>query len=79
MTRIRASEIGTFIFCARAWWYAGHGVDSRNTTALEGGAAWHRRHGRRVLAAGCLRTLGYLLILAATVGAVVYVTATAVP
>jgi hypothetical protein len=78
MTRIRASEIGTFAFCARAWWYVRQGAESENAPALQSGLAWHRRHGRRVLAAGCLKTIGYLLVIAAIVGAFVILTGTAV-
>ena len=77
MTRLRASELSSYAFCERAWWYARQGVPSENAPALDAGTAWHRRHGRQVLAGGCLRTVGYLLILAALVGAAVYLTVVA--
>ncbi|HSB89418.1 MAG TPA: hypothetical protein VLD63_05270 [Anaerolineales bacterium] len=74
MTAIRASDISSYVFCARAWWYAGRGVASENVAALEVGSAWHRRHGRQVLAAGCLRWVGFALILLALTGAAAYIT-----
>ncbi len=74
MTRLRASEIASYTFCARAWWYDRQGVARENAPAIEAGVAWHRRHGRQVLTAGCLRLLGYILILVALVGAAIYLT-----
>ena len=74
MARLRASDVAAYVFCARAWWYSGQGVPSQNVPALEVGAAWHRRHGRQVLAAGCLRWAGYALILLALAGTAAYLT-----
>ena len=64
---IRASEIGSYIFCRRAWWYRKQGVESENKAELVTGTELHRQHGRKVLAAGLLRMLGWLLLLAAFV------------
>jgi hypothetical protein len=74
MTTLRASDVAAYVFCARAWWYARQGVASQNVSALEVGEAWHRRHGRQVLAAGCLRWAGAALILLALAGAAAYLT-----
>jgi CRISPR/Cas system-associated exonuclease Cas4 (RecB family) len=65
MRTIRASEIGTYLYCRRAWWYQKQGVDSDNQSELTAGTALHRQHGRKVLAAGLLRTFGLLLLLLA--------------
>jgi CRISPR/Cas system-associated exonuclease Cas4 (RecB family) len=65
MKPIRASEIGTFLYCARAWWYQQRGVPSSNLAALAAGSELHRRHGNAVLAAGLTRYLGLGLLLAA--------------
>lgn len=62
---IRASEVATYLFCARAWWYQRQGETSAPSAAQESGIAWHRRHGRRVLTASGLRLIGWALILAA--------------
>ena len=64
---IRASEIGSYIFCRRAWWYRKQGVESENKAEMVTGTELNRQHGRKVLAAGLLRMLGWLLLLAAFV------------
>ena len=66
---IRASEVGAYLFCQRAWWYQRSGRTSGPSAAQESGLAWHRRHGRRVLTASALRLLGWLLILLAVAAA----------
>lgn len=67
MRTIRASEIGTFLFCARAWWYQHQGYPSQNQAQLATGREVHDRHGRTVLAAGCMQALAYIFLLAALV------------
>ncbi len=67
MRTIRASEIGTYLYCQRAWWYQRQGVQSENQAELAGGTELHERHGRTILMAGCLRVLAYALLLASLV------------
>jgi hypothetical protein len=67
MRTIRASEIGTFLFCRRAWWYQKQDVPSRNLAELAGGSAFHQRHGRQVVRSGLLRLGGWLLVVLAVV------------
>ena len=63
---IRASEIGQYAYCARAWWLAQvHGYRSSNLAAMQEGAARHRAHGRSVVAFHRLRRLAVLLVLIA--------------
>lgn len=46
---IRASEIGQYAYCARAWWLSSvAGVPSANTVELQRGVAMHRHHGQTV-------------------------------
>lgn len=72
MRVIRASEIGEYVFCRRAWWLrAVQGYDSANVRELEAGAAAHVRHGRAVGAALALRALALILLLAALIVLVV--------
>lgn len=67
MRTVRASEIGSFLYCQRAWWYQQRGEPSENTTELLGGSRIHESHGRAVLATGCLRTLAIGVLLLALV------------
>lgn len=69
---IRASEIGRWVYCERAWWLARQGYENRNVAALRSGLDAHQQHARQV--AGAHRThqlaliflaLGVLLLLAA--------------
>ena len=71
---IRASEIGSFLYCRRAWWYASQGTESTNQDQLDWGQRYHQRHSRTVLKAGCLRFVGYGLLLGAFVSWAVYLT-----
>jgi CRISPR/Cas system-associated exonuclease Cas4 (RecB family) len=67
MRAIRASEIGSYLFCARAWWYRLQGIEPENQAELTAGAELHRAHGRRVISAGFTRALALLLLLVALV------------
>ena len=72
---IRSSDIGNYLYCRRAWWYRQQGFESENQVELASGTELHRKHGRKVVAAGLLRTLGFLLLLLALVMLVAYCTA----
>jgi len=72
---IRSSDIGNYLYCRRAWWYRQQGFESENRAELASGTELHRKHGRKVLAAGLLRSLGFLLLLLALVMLVAYCTA----
>jgi hypothetical protein len=62
---IRASEIGEYLFCKRAWWLRTQGFESASRKVLEAGTAEHEEWARRVALAGCLQTAALLLFLAA--------------
>jgi CRISPR/Cas system-associated exonuclease Cas4 (RecB family) len=72
MRIIRASEIGAYLYCHRAWWYQRQGLPSENQAELTSGSELHREHGRKVLVAGLLRALAMLLLLTALVLLTVY-------
>jgi CRISPR/Cas system-associated exonuclease Cas4 (RecB family) len=75
MKNIRASEVGSYLFCARAWWYQRHGLQSTNQAEMSAGTALHRQHGRTVLASGLTRTLAIILLLLALALLVAFCTA----
>ena len=74
MATIRASEIGNYLYCRRAWWYRKQGIRSENQAELASGTQLHQRHGRQALASGVTRTLGFALLLAGLVILVAYIT-----
>lgn len=71
---IRASEIGSYLYCHRAWWYRKQGIESENQAEMATGTELHQQHGRKVVAAGLLQVAGYALLLAAILIVVVYLT-----
>lgn len=75
MAPIRASEIGSFLYCARAWWYQRQGIDSSNQVEMTAGSKLHHQHGRKVMASGLMRTLAVVLLMAALMMLVSYCTA----
>jgi len=65
---IRASEIGQYVFCARAWWLGRvMGYRSTNLAAMRQGTARHRVHGRAVAGYHFLRRLAVALLILAGV------------
>ncbi|MDT5063104.1 MAG: hypothetical protein QOH63_3563 [Acidobacteriota bacterium] len=67
---IRASEIGEYVFCARAWRLRVDGyAPTSGQQAREAGELWHRKHGRSVLRVRKLRRLAsYSVLLAIALG-----------
>ena len=63
MRPIRASEISSFLYCKRAWWYHQKGTVSSNLEELAEGTELHLKHGRAVLASGLIRMLAYTFLL----------------
>jgi CRISPR/Cas system-associated exonuclease Cas4 (RecB family) len=75
MKVIRSSDIGNYLYCRRAWMYRRQGFESENQAELASGTELHRKHGRKVVAAGLSRTLGFILLLTALVLLVSYCSA----
>ena len=63
---VRASDIGLWANCHRAWWLAKvKGAEHQNPALLAAGVTAHAAHGAQVQAAGTARRLGLILIAAA--------------
>ncbi|MDT7602025.1 MAG: hypothetical protein QOF61_22 [Acidobacteriota bacterium] len=71
---IRASEIGEYVFCARAWRLRVEDVEASGwNEAREAGTAWHREHGRGVASARRLRRVSTIAtLLAALLSLVIF-------
>ena len=74
MSVIRSSDIGNYLYCHRAWWYKKQGFESENQAELAVGTEIHRQHGRKILASGLTRALGFLLLFLALIVLVAYCT-----
>jgi CRISPR/Cas system-associated exonuclease Cas4 (RecB family) len=74
MKTIRASEVGSYLYCARAWWYHQKGVESTNQAEMATGSELHRLHGRQVIVSNLTRTLALILLLIALVLLVTFCT-----
>ncbi len=73
---IRASEIGQYVFCHRAWWLGVvKGYRPEGEAALEAGTRVHAEHGRSVAASQRWRRAGYaMLVLGGLLAAVLLCT-----
>jgi hypothetical protein len=73
---IRASELGEFGFCPRAWWLSRVlGLEGANQEQRDRGKEVHRRHGRAVWLSLLARRLAIaLLLIASGIAAVLIVT-----
>lgn len=74
MRTIRASEIGSYLYCQRAWWYQKRGEPSENQAELASGTEMHYQHGRAVMVTGCIRIAAYVLLLIGIVLIAIYFT-----
>ncbi len=60
---IRASEIGQYDFCAKAWWLGSiEGVQPSNIRELQAGTAAHEEHGRQVRRASQMQMTAIVLM-----------------
>jgi CRISPR/Cas system-associated exonuclease Cas4 (RecB family) len=75
MRPIRSSEIGTYLYCRRSWWFRKNGTPSENQSELAAGTELHKKHGRQVLASLLTRTVGLILFIVAVLLLVAYCTA----
>jgi hypothetical protein len=64
---IKASEIGEYLYCQRAWWYRLQGFSTANVQELDHGTAAHQQHGRGLTLVSWQRSLAFLFIVTAIV------------
>jgi len=58
-----ASEIGEYVYCARAWWLGWvRGEERLNQAQLAAGVQRHAQHGQQVVVAAWVRRLGIGLL-----------------
>ena len=67
---ITASEIGEFVYCAKAWQLKRAGAEP-DSPALAVGTAFHTKHGAGVSQAARLQRLARLILLLAVAGLIV--------
>jgi CRISPR/Cas system-associated exonuclease Cas4 (RecB family) len=73
MKVIRASEVGSYLFCKRAWWYQQHGYSSDNQIELAGGSEMHEKHGRLVTTSKRLKFVGYISLFLAILTLIIWI------
>lgn len=62
---VRASEIDSFIYCQRAWWYQRQGFEPINRNELAAGSEFHSTHAGKTRSVILMRVFAWLLALAA--------------
>ena len=63
MRKISASELGAFLYCQRAWWYASQGEKSENQPEMDLGSQVHHYNSRNLKQSQLIRWLAFLLFL----------------
>jgi len=60
---IRASELGRYSFCAKAWWLGSvEGVPSANVREMDAGTSAHEQHGQAVQISAWLNRVGIVCL-----------------
>lgn len=60
---IKASEIGEYVYCHRAWWLRrNYDVRPQNSQELQAGTAYHRQHGGQVRQALLVKRLALVFL-----------------
>jgi hypothetical protein len=67
MRTVRASELGSFLYCRRAWWLRKLGVQPANQTELAAGSDWHAQQSGLIARASLLRLAAWAMIFVAAV------------
>jgi len=69
---VRASEIGAYLFCQRAWWYQRQEVQPVNEDELAAGDDFHQVHSSQARLADGLFRVAVLLMAAAIVALIIF-------
>ncbi|MCD6356525.1 MAG: hypothetical protein J7L66_04485 [Anaerolineaceae bacterium] len=64
---IRASEIGSFLYCQRAWWYQRKNVQTINSGELAAGQRFHEQHVRQSRSARIIKIIAWILVIISAV------------
>lgn len=75
MKIIRASELNTYKYCQRAWWYQKKGYIPDNLSILQDGEELHHRHGQSLFITRILKFLAYGLITVGFLLVIIYLAA----
>lgn len=67
MKKINASEINSFMFCERAWWYMIHGEKTENNEPLTSGWVFHQSYYKNLKLVTRLKKLATGLIITALI------------
>ena len=67
MRVIKASELNSFLYCERAWWYQLQGEPSSNQPAMDAGTKRHQAHARQVKFVPILVGIAVLLVIVALI------------
>ena len=71
---VRASEIGSYAYCARAWWLRRvKGYQPANLQDIERGNAVHLTHGRSVARSSRWQRWAYFILILAAVSALFFI------
>lgn len=73
---VRASDIGAWAFCRRAWYLANvRGVAHARPDVLQRGMEAHTQHGQQVRRAGAMQSVGLWLLIAGALMVVLLIAA----
>jgi len=72
---IRASEIGSFIYCQRAWWYQRKKIKPINVDELAAGQSFHEHHINQSRSAKFFKTIAWVLVISSVILLSVFVAA----
>jgi CRISPR/Cas system-associated exonuclease Cas4 (RecB family) len=71
MRPIKVSEINTFVFCQRAWWYRQQNAGSQNQPEMDFGSNFHQQDGKKILSYRLLNFSGWFILTLAILSIVI--------